>query len=1784
MTHHELIGRVAVSYLQRETSGGEREGGTARFRLDYLSAEQAAAIAQAVLADAGFAARVAIRLPASFVAGLGLPPEILTNQRTTYFRNAACDRPVLLVANVGDDEGPSLRELAPLDTDILKKEAGLWVAVAASGLPLTELQCRWWRQALTALRDAGSHSLDQFAAYVLATRDAIHTQGMPLLNALGVALPALQVFRDTQYFTGVNEKTGAQLAKWRSQFGHLFNKRACYLRKQTPSQTTLTNDDLAKSWDRVRAEIPDALHTVVEAFIAAPPGWNDATAGLAACEWQDVRPLFDGLKPEKKSLGELTLVFYDERDSGLLTDDDREYLERLKARRVAEAQEEDKDFLRDHGRQMKEDRALKLAWDKFVFGAPLECDDFVLGLALCMEALFGADYERTQHKLKIECARRTKKELRELNCAAGQYFAARYRGFKELLDAQTAGSIQWELGDLLKFPQLVEAWRQEKKAKLNRSVARAALQLRFYIELETALPNGQVETRATQMLWVFNHNGIASEFVGDWGRLLKQPFRRCLVGRETGTVKGRPSAIDLRNTQGLRAAHGQERGSLVGTPKEGEDLLHDWPERLRSAVAQRRVQELGAGRLEDRFRAFVEEYQAAVLGFAQDGLAAARLRAQADCYRALLEEVCREAKGDLNRASLLRPLLELGVVPVEGGAAAAIVAPWQPLRLAALACKARQVAGLLGHLLTAESVCFGDTRLYFRELRNDLAHPFCPEVTVVWGGGEPSLLSLQDWEQDYSLHEEPQAKADGSGETNENPQEAAGRILEVTERYTNLYPHERASLGIVLYNCDCARLPQAVVDQLGAWQEESGEDIRCQVVLRHRHQPRLRALYEAIIAASDSDADSFVASEATRDFMARLRIGIMAEEATVPREADGPEQDLVILQDVIARHARLDWQMETATEVPFDDWVPTRWMRRKPAATDDMKSVVYLVCPAQPAAGWAYLTSVSTFFNGDWDGDTRRRLLPARLLDFNHAETGSIFEEIHRLGNWVVNYDELLDKRQLLNRGVSIIRYKQTETQGRNMVVSSRASLELLRSMLLQRLRHLALGLGDEDLNQLALRLIEDAKALSGDIVLRATKRSRNASELIGVVLSRYLIRHELGIDRHFGWYFLDDYADWLGQKEDQIADLLALSPEWTADGTLRLAAVVAEAKYIGYESLAAKRKESHAQLRRTVARVGDALFGDPGRLDRDLWLSRFSDLMVQGLQFPAQDMPDLARWRQLVRDGECEIYLRGYSHIFVSGPVEAPDCSEAVAVAACAEGIQEIYGRERLRQLLLGYWSEKSPAALRPGLAPSGNGAADGAYRRPTTRIVVRSSAGRTKTKAHSAGDAIAAKPVPADAPVQQHPVTAVTGTAPKTTLPPPKTMGGTRADFVHATDAGAPADSTHPVAPATPGPGTWFPSTAATSDSQAEQAWLKETERKARYALQQFQLQASLQSSRLTPNAALLKFKGTANLTVDQVRRRQVEFLTSHGLDLITVRAEPGLVSLMIARPQRRVLTLAEVWRDWHPDCANGNTELLIGAREENGEPLFLSPQRQAPHTLIAGGTGSGKSVLLQNILLGIAATNTPEQAQIILIDPKNGIDFFAFEHLPHLRGGIIAEQGQALATLQGLVVEMERRQVVLRDNKASNLADLRRKPAASEKPPVLWVIHDEFPNWMMTPEYRDGVTDLVGRLGTTARAAGIHLIFAAQRPDSNVMPLQLRDNLGNRLVLKVNSEGTSDIALGEAGGGAERLLGHGHLLAKMDGEVGLITAQVPFIAAGELHQTVATHYPPPPEQADA
>ena len=302
----------------------------------------------------------------------------------------------------------------------------------------------------------------------------------------------------------------------------------------------------------------------------------------------------------------------------------------------------------------------------------------------------------------------------------------------------------------------------------------------------------------------------------------------------------------------------------------------------------------------------------------------------------------------------------------------------------------------------------------------------------------------------------------------------------------------------------------------------------------------------------------------------------------------------------------------------------------------------------------------------------------------------------------------------------------------------------------------------------------------------------------------------------------------------------------------------------------------------------------------------------------------------------------------------------------------------------------------------------------------------------------------------------------------------------------------------------------------------------------------------------------------------------LTSHAIEVINVLGAPMEVVIMVARPKRAILRLRDLWRqrDLPAGAPDTNTSLLLGASESDGELLYLNvgdgfggQHPHGPHTLIAGETGSGKGVLVQCLLLDICATNAPSSARIQMIDPKAGIDFPWLRRMPHLDGDLITDQESAIRALESLVAEMERRNRLLAEAGATKLSAYNQRVEPAERLPRIWLFHDELADWMMVKDYRDAIELNASRLGVKARAAGINLVLVTQRPDKDALPMQLRANLTNRLVLKVADKRNSILVLDEAG--AERLLGRGHLAAKLSGEGKVIFAQVPFAGEEEIDE---------------
>jgi DNA segregation ATPase FtsK/SpoIIIE, S-DNA-T family len=258
--------------------------------------------------------------------------------------------------------------------------------------------------------------------------------------------------------------------------------------------------------------------------------------------------------------------------------------------------------------------------------------------------------------------------------------------------------------------------------------------------------------------------------------------------------------------------------------------------------------------------------------------------------------------------------------------------------------------------------------------------------------------------------------------------------------------------------------------------------------------------------------------------------------------------------------------------------------------------------------------------------------------------------------------------------------------------------------------------------------------------------------------------------------------------------------------------------------------------------------------------------------------------------------------------------------------------------------------------------------------------------------------------------------------------------------------------------------------------------------------------------------------------------------------------------------IVTLGDIYDDL-PQAASPLSVWL--GKDISGAAVWADLARM-PHILIAGTTGSGKSGCINTILASILLRATPDEARLILIDPKR-IELNHYESIPHLLTPVVSSPKEASAVLLNVVTEMERRYERLSQVRARNLAEANRafRKRGEEELPYLLIVIDELADLMMVSPQE--VEDSIIRLAQKSRAVGIHLVLATQRPSVDVITGMIKANVPSRIAFAVSSQTDSRVILDS--NGAESLLGQGDMLFKPLGTSRLQRVQGAFVTEEEI-----------------
>jgi S-DNA-T family DNA segregation ATPase FtsK/SpoIIIE len=323
--------------------------------------------------------------------------------------------------------------------------------------------------------------------------------------------------------------------------------------------------------------------------------------------------------------------------------------------------------------------------------------------------------------------------------------------------------------------------------------------------------------------------------------------------------------------------------------------------------------------------------------------------------------------------------------------------------------------------------------------------------------------------------------------------------------------------------------------------------------------------------------------------------------------------------------------------------------------------------------------------------------------------------------------------------------------------------------------------------------------------------------------------------------------------------------------------------------------------------------------------------------------------------------------------------------------------------------------------------------------------------------------------------------------------------------------------------------------------------------------------------PLVTTFEFKPAPHVKVSKILGLQDDLAMALSAETIRIQAPiPGrdVVGIEIPNESADIIYLREILESELFQNSKSPLTIALG-KDIVGKP-FITDIKKLPHLLIAGTTGSGKSVGINAMILSLLYKNDPEHLKLMMIDPKM-LEFSIYDEIPHLITPVITEPKKAIAALANMVGEMERRYRLMADKKTKNIDNYNekvKKDGSGDEPmPFIVIIIDELADLMMNGGKE--VETSIARLAQKSRACGIHLIVATQRPSVDVVTGIIKANLPSRLSYRVGQKIDSKVILDSMG--ADSLLGRGDGLFTPPGTTGLVRIHAPWATEEEIEEIV-------------
>ena len=338
----------------------------------------------------------------------------------------------------------------------------------------------------------------------------------------------------------------------------------------------------------------------------------------------------------------------------------------------------------------------------------------------------------------------------------------------------------------------------------------------------------------------------------------------------------------------------------------------------------------------------------------------------------------------------------------------------------------------------------------------------------------------------------------------------------------------------------------------------------------------------------------------------------------------------------------------------------------------------------------------------------------------------------------------------------------------------------------------------------------------------------------------------------------------------------------------------------------------------------------------------------------------------------------------------------------------------------------------------------------------------------------------------------------------------------------------------------------------------------------LESFGVEARITNIARGPSVTRYEVQPAAGVKVSKITSLANDIALNFAVEGVRIEAPiPGkpAVGIEVPNAHRDMVSLRELLES--KEFSESESKLAFGVGKDIAGKVIIGDIAKMPHMIIAGATGSGKSVCTNSIIMSILYHASPEEVKLILIDPKI-VEFRVYDGIPHLLIPVVTDPKKAAGALNWAVQEMIKRYEVFDKNGVRNLGEynaLCKDDPDLQKMPQILICIDELAELMMTSSKE--VEDAICRLTQLARAAGMHLIIATQRPTTNIITGLIKANVPSRIGLYVKSQIDSRVILDR--GGAETLLGNGDMLYLPNGQPKPVRVQGCYVSTAEIVKVV-------------